>query len=39
MLPSGGGGFVHLNEEHGIKNVGSTSASHFVVAVGPGTNG
>jgi hypothetical protein len=31
-------GFVHSNDEHGIKNVGSTAASYFVVAVGPGAD-
>ncbi len=37
-LGSGSVGFVHSNEEHGIKNVGSTLASYFVVAVGPGAD-
>jgi mannose-6-phosphate isomerase-like protein (cupin superfamily) len=31
----GGLGFVRSNEEHGIKNVGSTTATYFVVAIGP----
>ena len=31
-------GFVHSNDEHGIKNVGDTSATYFVVAVGPGAS-
>ena len=29
-------GFVHSNDEHGIKNVGTTPATYFVVAIGPG---
>lgn len=31
-------GFVHSNEEHGIKNVGSGPATYFVVAIGPGAD-
>jgi quercetin dioxygenase-like cupin family protein len=34
----GGLGFVCSNEEHGIKNVGSTAATYFVVAIGPGAS-
>jgi mannose-6-phosphate isomerase-like protein (cupin superfamily) len=34
----GGLGFVCSNEEHGIKNVGSTPATYFVVAMGPGAS-
>jgi mannose-6-phosphate isomerase-like protein (cupin superfamily) len=29
-------GFVRSNEEHGIKNAGTTAATYFVGAVGPG---
>ena len=31
-------GFVHLNEEHGIKNVGAGPATYYVVAIGPGAD-
>ena len=34
-LGAGGLGFVHSNEEHGIKNVGTGPATYFVVAIGP----
>jgi len=37
-LSAGGAGFVHSNEEHGIKNVGAGPATYFVVAIGPGAD-
>jgi mannose-6-phosphate isomerase-like protein (cupin superfamily) len=36
---AGSVGFVRSNEEHGIKNVGTTPATYFVVAMGPGAGG
>lgn len=37
-LGPGSAGFVRSNDEHGIKNVGSTPATYFVVAIGPGAS-
>ena len=31
-------GFVHSNEEHGIKNIGTGPATYFVIAIGPGAD-
>ena len=38
LLQPGSLGFVHSNEEHGVKNVGTTLATYFVVAIGPGAD-
>jgi len=39
QIGPGSVGFVRSNEEHGIKNVGTTPATYFVVAIGPGVAG
>jgi mannose-6-phosphate isomerase-like protein (cupin superfamily) len=38
QLGPGSVGFVHSNDEHGIKNIGSTPATYFVVEIGPGVD-
>jgi quercetin dioxygenase-like cupin family protein len=38
QLGPGSVGFVHSNDEHGIKNVSTAPASYFVVAIGPGAD-
>ena len=37
-LGPGSVGFVHSNDEHGIRNLSSTPATYFVVAIGPGAD-
>ena len=38
VIGAGGVGFVRSNEEHGIRNIGSSAANYFVVAIGPGAD-
>jgi len=38
VIGPGGLGFVRSNDEHGIKNIGNTPATYFVVAIGPGAD-
>ncbi|SRR6266568_6593967 len=38
VLGAGSAAYVASNEEHGIKNAGSTPATYFVVAVGSGAD-
>jgi mannose-6-phosphate isomerase-like protein (cupin superfamily) len=38
VIGPGSVGFVHSNDEHGIKNVGTVPATYFVVAMGPGAD-
>jgi mannose-6-phosphate isomerase-like protein (cupin superfamily) len=38
VVGAGGLGFVRSNEEHGIRNVGTTTANYYVVAIGPGAD-
>jgi mannose-6-phosphate isomerase-like protein (cupin superfamily) len=39
QMGPGSVGFVRSNDEHGIKNVGASPATYFVVAIGPGVAG
>ena len=35
-LEAGSVGFARSNDEHGIRNIGNTPATYFLVAIGPG---
>ena len=35
-LEAGSVGFARSNDEHGIRNVGGTAATYFLIAIGPG---
>jgi len=39
QMGPGSVGFVHSNEEHGIKNIGAQPSTYYVVAIGPGAVG
>jgi mannose-6-phosphate isomerase-like protein (cupin superfamily) len=39
QMGPGSVGFVHSNEEHGIKNIGTLPSTYYVVAIGPGAGG
>jgi len=39
QMGPGSVGFVHSNEEHGIKNIGAQPSTYYVVAIGPGAGG
>ena len=39
QLGAGSVGFVKSNEEHGIRNMGTTPATYYVVEIGPGAAG
>ena len=39
QMGPGSVGFVHANEEHGIKNIGTVPTTYYVVAMGPGAGG
>jgi mannose-6-phosphate isomerase-like protein (cupin superfamily) len=39
QMGPGSVGFVHSNEEHGIRNIGAQPSTYYVVAMGPGAAG